>query len=167
MTIGEWVGLATSVLFAVLGIWKHLRAKDYAGALDAAVTGIESLKREHPATFERVTNRIQATALDEGTSGALHSFLVEKGYSKADAEAPAAPPSVPGAMVVLLAVSGLLAGCASQQIQPYKLAVRGMAETGDAVRPLLKSPMTGGEQALVDAWDFQRAAAHKLVEAGK
>lgn len=65
-----------------------------------------------------------------------------------------------GAVPAILA----LAGCASTQVEPYRLSVKGMADTGDQVRPLIKSPLTPGEQALVDAWDFQRKVGHTLAD---
>jgi len=64
--------------------------------------------------------------------------------------------------LLLAAAVLLLAGCAA--VEPYRLSVKGMADTGDEVRPLLKSPLTPGEQALVDAWDFQRQAGHRLAD---
>lgn len=68
-------------------------------------------------------------------------------------------------LLVLFLPSLLLGGCANQQIEPYRLSVDGMAKTGDAVRPLVRKDLDPSEQAIVDAWDFQRAAGHKLAEA--
>ena len=63
-----------------------------------------------------------------------------------------------GAVPVLV----LLGGCVS--VEPYKVAIKGMADTGDAVAGDCLAPsLTPGQKAEVDAWALQRKAAHDLV----
>lgn len=53
--------------------------------------------------------------------------------------------------VILLALSGAVAGCVSTQIRDEALAEFG--RTGRAVQPLLREPADGSEKALLRAFD--------------
>lgn len=88
-------------------------------------------------------------------------------------EVPAAPPAASAAAkagALLLAVA-VLGGCASTERAAYRAAIGGMTSTADAVDPpdgsagLVKSPLSPGEAALLDAWRFQRKKARDLLAA--
>lgn len=65
----------------------------------------------------------------------------------------------------LLLVVALFAGCANAGVESRDAAIRGMVRTGRVVnKELIKSPLTPGEQALLDASNFQLDAAEKLTE---
>jgi len=70
-------------------------------------------------------------------------------------------------LMLLVAVLAL-AGCQSPDVAGRDVAIRGMVETGRTVnKELIKSPLTPGEQALLDASNFQLDAAEKLVNQEK
>lgn len=137
------------VAFLVAG-WKARKNGVLATFLTTRINGI--------ATPEDKA-AIKAEAIEAGVQTLLHKTVVNAGLSK---EKPAglAKKALQTVLPLLLGAV-LLGGCKS--IEPYRLSVEGMASTGDDVRPLIKSPLTPGEQALVDAWDFQRKAGHDLA----
>lgn len=67
---------------------------------------------------------------------------------------------IAGRWALMLALAGF-AGCASTE--PYRQAVKGMVDTGDAVDPLLRPNLTPGEEALRDAWRYERQRGRELV----
>lgn len=71
-------------------------------------------------------------------------------------------------ILVLVLAASALTGCASASTKTRDTAIRGMVSTGrDVEKSLVKSPLTPGEQALLDAWKFQLDAAQRLVEQGE
>ena len=136
-------------LWATWKAWKR-------GTLNTfLVTKVEGLatKQEKDA--------IKADAIGAGVQGVLGKVVANAGLSSTKTPATGVK-KLAQVILPLLLGAVLLGGCVS--IEPYRLAVRGMADTGDEVRPLVRSPLTPGEQALVDAWDFQRQAGHKLAD---
>lgn len=161
MTPEGWVGLGTSVVLGAIAIWKALQAKDYKGALHATVDGLDDIAAKLKAQGnEHQADAVKAAVTVRAVAAGIEPFLNSVVKSRAEATPSAAPP----AALLLLLLLPVLGGCANQQVEPYRISVGGMADTGDQVRPLIKSPLTPGEQALVDAWDFQRSAGHKLAE---
>lgn len=143
------------VAFLVAG-WKARKS----GALNTfLVKKVEGLA--DPADKEA----IKAEAIAAGVQGVLGKVVANAGLSSKEKPAALAKKALQTLLPVFLGAV-LLGGC-GKSVEPYRLSVKGMVDTGNEVRPLVKTPLTPGEQALVDAWDFQRAAGQKLVDAGK
>lgn len=141
---------------ALLGAYKAYKAGTLNAFLAKKVEGLAD-----PADKEA----IKAEAIAAGVQGLLGKVVVNAGLSSKKKPAGIVGKAL-GAVLPLVLGAVLLGGCSA--VEPYRLSVKGMVDTGNEVDAnLIKSPLTGGEQALLDAWRFQRAAGQKLVDAGK
>lgn len=154
MTQAEWINLISGIVVGLIipgyFAWKRGKLNDF-------------LTKEMEPTLSKVAkDHIKDKALAAGVQGVLAATLKANGLAKKGKGVPAAPP----AAVLLLLVLPALAGCKSTE--PFRLSLEGVVNTSRTVnRELVKSPLTPGEQALLDASNYQLDAAQKLVDAGK
>ena len=166
MTPGEWVGLVVSVVLGGISVWKALQAKDYKGALNATVDGVrDAAQKMKDGGDPRAAKALKAAVTVRAVAAGIEPFLntvVEERKKEVASSAPAAT-----ILLLPLLLLPALAGCQATKaaVEPYRLSVKGMVDTGNEVRPLIKKDLDPSEQALVDAWDFQRGAGQKLVDA--
>lgn len=150
--IDNWPTVLSVVAFLVAG-FKAWRRGQLANFLAIKMEGLAS---------QNDKEELKVSAVAVGLQSVLDRTVVNAGLSSKKRPAKGVK-KIAQVLVPLVLAAVLLPGCGSS-VDPYRLAVKGMAETGDDVRPLVKTPLTPGEQALVDAWDFQRSAGHKLVD---
>lgn len=101
MTTGEWIGLGTSVVLALISIWKHLKAKDYKGAAGPLIDIIEEIDDK------ALKGKIRAKATELGVEKVLHALV----KSRTAGDPPTAPRA--GAVLLLLAAGLGASGCAA------------------------------------------------------
>ncbi len=147
----EWIKLASAVVVSFLipayFAWKRGKLNDFL------------TKELEPKLTDLAKDHIKDKAIRAGVQGVLAATLKANGLAKKTPKGGTAA----GLLLLALLFVPAFVGC-GKSVEPYRLSVEGMADTGDDVRPLIKNPLTPGEQALVDAWDFQRQAGHKLAE---
>ncbi len=153
MTLGEWVGLGTSVVLAAISIWKHLKVKDYRGALAATIDGIEHIGKTSPEAGQLVKSAVK----DFSVLGGVGDFLHEVVKDRTEGKAPTAPP-VAGALLVLLLPVLALQGCSAFGAPPKEetLGARVALDRLDAALVLADTTWEANTRAF--AGELERAA---------
>jgi hypothetical protein len=105
-----WVGLVVSVVLGWISIWKALQAKDYKGALNATIDGIDDVaKREGVRGTAAGASAVKAAVTVRAVAAGMEPVLNALVKKRKDAPKPAPTPTVLGVLFLLLVPA--LAGC--------------------------------------------------------